>query len=150
MPDEFVFGGEFVWRPTPEYVEPSHLRRFMRANGLASYDVLMARSTTDIAWFTDAVLKYLDIRFAQPYTQVVDLSRGSAWPRWCAGAELNIVNNCLDKYVADPALAARPAVLWEAEAGQAGRLSSPELYRQTNPCANLLRSLALANGAVIG
>jgi acetyl-CoA synthetase len=150
MPDEFVFGGEFVWHPTPEYVEPSHLRRFMRANDLASYDELMARSTTDIAWFTDAVLKYLDIRFARPYTQVIDLSRGSAWPRWCVGAELNIVTNCLDKYVADPALAARPAVLWEAEEGPAGSLSYAELYRQTNQCANLLRSLGLGKGDVIG
>src|SRR5712691_3628110 len=148
MPDEFVFGGEFVWHPTPEYVEPSHLRRFMRANGLASYDELMARSITDIAWFTDAVLKYLDIRFARPYTQVLDLSRGSAWPRWCVGAELNIVTNCLDKYAADPALAARLAVLWEAEEGPAGGLSYAELYRQTNQCANLLRSLGLGKGDV--
>jgi acetyl-CoA synthetase len=150
MPEGFDFGGEFVWQPTPEYVEPSHLRRFMRANGLAGFDELMARSTSDIAWFTDAVLKYLDIRFSRPYTQVVDLSRGPAWPRWCVGAELNITTNCLDKYLAEPALASRPAILWEAENGPAGSLSYAELYRQTNQCANLLRSLGLGKGDAIG
>lgn len=150
MPDDFNFGGEFVWLPTPEYVEPSHLRRFMRANGLASYADLMTRSTTDIAWFTDAVLKYLDIRFTKPYSQVVDLSRGSAWPRWCVGGELNIVTNCLDKYQSDPALAARPAILWESEEGQTGSLTYSELYRQTSQCANLLRALGLGKGDVVG
>lgn len=150
MPEDFAFGGEFVWQPTPEYVEPSHVRRFMRQNDLASYEDLMSRSTSDIAWFTAAVLKYLDIRFSRPYTQVVDLSRGFAWPRWCVGGELNIVTNCLDKYQADPAVAARPAILWEAEEGQSGSLSYSDLYRQTNQCANLLRSLGLGKGDVIG
>ena len=102
MPENFDFGGEFVWQPTPEYVAAARVRQFMQANGLASYDELMARSTSDIAWFTNSVLHFLDIRFARPYTQVVDLSRGLAWPRWCIGAELNIVTNCLDKYQDDP------------------------------------------------
>jgi acetyl-CoA synthetase len=150
MSEEFAFGGEFVWRPTPEYVEAAQVRRFMRTHGLASYDALMARSTSDIAWFTEAVLNFLDIRFAQPYTQVVDLSRGPAWPRWCVGATLNIVTNCLDKYQADPALAARPAILWEAEEGSTGSVSYAELYRQTNQCANLLRALGLGKGDTIG
>ncbi len=150
MPDDFDFGGEFVWRPTPEYVEASHLRRFMAANGLESFDQLMARSTADIGWFTDAVLKYLDIRFSRPYTQVVDLKRGAAWPRWCVGGELNITTNCLDKYQADPALAARPAILWEAEEGQAGSLSYAELHRQVGQCTSLLRSLGLGQGDAIG
>src|SRR5258708_31902663 len=150
MPEDSAFGGEFVWHPTPEYTEAAHVRRFMRAHDLANYDELMARSTRDIDWFTGAVLNYLDIRFAQPYTQVVDLSRGPAWPRWCVGAELNIVTNCLAKYQADPALAARAAILWEAEEGAMGSVSYAELYRQSNQCANLLRSLGLGKGDTIG
>jgi acetyl-CoA synthetase len=150
MPDEFAFGGEFVWHPTPEIVAAAQVSRFMRQHGLANYDALMARSTGDIAWFTDAILKFLDIRFARPYRQVVDLSRGPAWPRWCVDGQLNITTNCLDKYQDDPALAARPALLWEAEDGQAGSLSYAELYRQTNQCANLLRALGLGKGDAVG
>src|SRR5438045_8823768 len=106
MPEQFAFGGEFVWQPPPETIEAAQVSRFMHAHDLPNYDALMARSTNDIAWFTEAVLNYLDIRFARPYSQVLDLNRGPAWPRWCVGAELNIVTNCLDKYQADPALAA--------------------------------------------
>src|SRR2546426_239492 len=84
-PDPITFGGEIVWRPSPEYVDRSHTRRFMSIHGIDSFDELLQRSTADVAWFTDAILKYLDIRFQQPYTQVVDLSRGVQWPEWCVG-----------------------------------------------------------------
>jgi len=78
MSKTFEFGGEIVWRPTPDYTENAHLTRFMRQNHIASFDELMRRSTQDVAWFTETVLKYLDIQFYKPYTQVVDLSRGIA------------------------------------------------------------------------
>ncbi len=149
MPDSFDFGGEFAWHPTADSIESSHLHHFMQAYGLASFDELLARSTSDIAWFTDALLKYLDIRFSRPYTQVLDLTRGPAWPRWCVGGQLNITSSCLDKYQGDPAQAGRSAIVWEAESGQAGSVSYAELFRQSNQCANLLRSLGLGKGDVI-
>ena len=33
---EFEFGGEIVWRPTPEYIDGSHLQRFMQQHGVNS------------------------------------------------------------------------------------------------------------------
>ena len=150
MAEPFDFGGEVVWQPTAEYSAPSHLLRFMRQHGVETFDDLLQRSTHDIAWFTGAVLKYLDIRFARPYRQVVDLSRGPAWPEWCAGGELNIVTNCLDKYQADAAQAERAAVIWEGEAGETQRLSYAELFAEVNRCANYLRSLGLGRGDAIG
>src|ERR1051325_3980135 len=94
---EFEFGGEIVWRPTPEWIAQSHLERFRKKHGLVSFDELMRRSTTDIGWFWGAVLKDLKIEFYKPYSQIFDLSRGIPWPRWCVDGELNIVHNCLDK-----------------------------------------------------
>ncbi|HRO24075.1 MAG TPA: acetyl-coenzyme A synthetase N-terminal domain-containing protein, partial [Promineifilum sp.] len=111
MTDKFTFGGEIVWRPTPDTIERSNLTRFMRRHGIGSWDELMARSTGDVAWFTDAVLEFLDVRFRVPYTQVVDLSDGIEWPRWCVGGRMNIVDNCVDKWAADPATRGRPALV---------------------------------------
>ena len=116
------FGGEIVWRPTPEYTERAHLTRFMRLHGIRDYDELMARSTADVAWFTDAVLRYLDVRFRVPYSQVLDLSDGIEWPRWCVGGRLNIVTSCVDKWADDPATHDRPALVWEGEGEQGGRV----------------------------
>ena len=70
--------GEIVWRPTPEGVARSNLRRFMDAHGIASLAELQRRTTGDIAWFWEAVIRDLGIEFHQPYSVIVDLSRGLA------------------------------------------------------------------------
>ncbi len=74
----FDFGGEIVWRPTPELIAQSRLKQFMDEQGLTSFDELWQRSTTDLDWLWNAVLRSLDIQFYTPYSQVVDLSKGSA------------------------------------------------------------------------
>ncbi|MFO7661155.1 MAG: AMP-binding protein [Chloroflexota bacterium] len=124
--------------------------RFMQQHGIASYEELMVRSTADIAWFTDAVLQYLDIRFSVPYTQVVELPDGIQWPRWCVGGRLNIVNNCVHKWAAGPATRDRPALIWEGEEGVTRTLTYGELAAGVNRCANGLRSLGLGKGDAIG
>lgn len=150
MADDFTFGGNFVWHPTPDYVERANLTAFMRRHGLADYEALMQRSTTDIAWFTDAVLKFLNIRFTTPYRQVVDLSRGPMWPQWCVGGRLNIVETCVDAHYDDPKLANRPALVWEGEEGQTRTLTYADLYREVNHCANALRQLGFKKGDALG
>jgi acetyl-CoA synthetase len=147
--EAFEFGGEIVWRPTPEHIANSNLKRFMDRHGIASFDALMQRSTTDIAWFWDAVLKELDIRFDTPYSKIVDLSRGIAWPEWCVGGEMNIVHNCLDKYVGTPT-DDRIAMRWEGEGGQTRTMTYAELRRDVNKAANALRALGLGKGDAIG
>ena len=150
MTDTPSFGGEIVWRPTPDTIDRAHLTRFMRAHGIADYTELMARSTADVAWFTDAVLKYLDIRFRVPYDQVVDLSDGIEWPRWCVGGRLNIADNCVDRWANDPAARDRPAVIWEGEEGTTCTLTYAELAAEVNRCANALRSLGIGLGDAVG
>src|SRR5687767_15670919 len=96
--DQFEFGGEVAWRPTPEYVEHSRLTAFIRKHGLRDYAELMDRSTTDLEWFWRAVFDDLGIEFYEPYRQVLDTSGGIARPQWCTGGRMNIVHNCLDKW----------------------------------------------------
>lgn len=76
MTDQFDFGGEIVWRPTPDYIENANLTRFMRQQGIKDFDELTQRSIQDVAWFTEAVLQFFDIQFYKPYSKVVDLSNG--------------------------------------------------------------------------
>jgi acetyl-CoA synthetase len=142
MGDTFEFGGEVVWRPIPNYVENANLTRFMRQYGIKDFDELMRRSTDDVAWFTDAVLKFLDIQFYEPYSQVVDLSEGIQFPKWCVGGKMNIVHNCMDKYQSS-VTSDRLAVVWEGEEGDTRTLTYRELYEQVNKVANALRSLGL-------
>ncbi|MGH2593971.1 MAG: AMP-binding protein [Anaerolineae bacterium] len=147
--ETFEFGGDIVWRPTPDLIANSNLKRFMNRHGIASFDALMRRSTGDVAWFWDAVLKELDIRFYVPYSRIVDLSRGIAWPEWCVGGEMNIVHNCLDKYAGTPT-DGRIALRWEGEEGTVRTLTYAELRRAVNQAANALHSLGLGKGDAIG
>lgn len=150
MPETFNFGGDIVWRPTPEYVERSHLLRFMRQHNLADFPALMRRSTESVAWFTEAVLNYLSIEFQRPYSSVVDLSKGMAWPKWCVGGQLNIAVNCVDKYHRDEDLAQRPVIIWEGEEGPTRTLTYADLYVEVNRCANALRGFGFGKGDAIG
>ena len=147
--EKFEFGGEIVWRPTPELIAQSHLKRFMERQGIGSLDELMRRSSSDIAWFWEAVLQELDIQFYSPYSRIVDLSRGLPWPHWCVGGEMNVIHNCLDKQ--DGTLAdSHIAIRWEGEEGAVRTLTCAELRREVNRAANALRSLGLGKGDAIG
>jgi acetyl-CoA synthetase len=143
-------GGEIVWRPTAVDIERSHLKRFMEQYHLPSFAALMEQSTQDVAWFTDAILRYLEIEFQRPYSQVVDLSKGIERPVWCVDGQLNIVHNCLLKWAADPATQGNAAVIYEGEEGQSSRLTYGELALEVQRCANALRRLGLGKGDAIG
>lgn len=150
MSNTFDFGGEIVWRPSWDDIEGSNLQAFMKEHDIASFDDLMRRSTEDVAWFTDAVLTFLDIRFDTPYTQVMDLEKGMQFPRWCVGGEMNIVTNCVDKWAADPRQRERDAVTWEGEEGTVRSFTYGELAAEVNRCANALRTLGFGKGDAIG
>ena len=146
---EFQFGGEFVWHPSPELATQSNLQRFIEKHELGSYDELMRRSTTDIAWFWDTVLSDLDIQFYKPYSRVVDLSEGKPWARWCVDGEMNIVHNMLDKY-AGTEVDNRLAIKSETEDETTRTLTYKTLRVQTNEMVAALRSLGLGKGDAIG
>ncbi|MEN8172064.1 MAG: AMP-binding protein [Chloroflexota bacterium] len=149
MAQSFEFGGKIVWEPSPDYLENAHLTHFMRQHNIADFDQLMQRSTADVPWFTEALLQYLNIEFYEPYTQVLDLSRGIQWPDWCVGGVMNITHNCLDKYIGTPTEHCR-AFIWEAEDGAVGSLTYRQLYQQVNQAANALRGLGLGAGDAVG
>ncbi|MBW8011017.1 MAG: AMP-binding protein [Chloroflexi bacterium] len=121
----------------------------MRQHNIADFTELMQRSTEDVAWFTEAVLKFLDIQFQQPYSKVVDLSKGIMWPQWCVDGKMNIAHNCVDKYIGTQT-ENQPALIWEGEEGQTVTMTYAELYRQVNQTANALRNLGLGKGDAIG
>jgi acetyl-CoA synthetase len=146
---KFEFSGEFVWHPTPELIAQSNLQHFIDKHGLRSYDELMRRSTADIPWFWDTVLRDLDIQFYKPYSAIVDLSDGKPWPRWCVGGEMNIVHNMLDNYTGTK-IDNRVAIKSEVEDGTARTLTYKELREEVNRMAATLRSLGLGRRDAIG
>ena len=145
MSDQFTFGADIAWRPTPEYRSGSRLAAFMARHGLGSYPELLRRSTGDLTWFWEAVFEDLGVEFYTPYSQVLDTSRGMAWTRWCVGARLNIVHNCLDKWIGTP-VEHKLALRWEDERGATREMTYGDLYTEVNRCANAFMALGVGPG----
>jgi acetyl-CoA synthetase len=143
-----VLVSEVVWTPSPEYVERANVTRFMRAHGIGTYDDLIARSTDDIEWFWDAVVRDLDIRFFEPYRRVVDRSHGSEWATWFTDAKVNLAHQCVDVWAERTPGAV--AVIWEAEDGEVRRVTYAELRAMTDRLANGLLSLGVGPRDTVG
>jgi acetyl-CoA synthetase len=148
-PDSFPFAQPVVWQPTQAVVDASNLRRFLDAHGLDSLDELQRRSAADPGWFWDAVLTDLGIEFYRPYDRILDLERGPEWPVWCVGGEMNVVHNCLEKWLATPTADAC-AVRFEAEDGHTSTLSYRELNEGVCRVAAGLASRGIGKGDAVG
>ena len=48
---------QIVWKPTKDYVDKANITRFMKKYNIKNYKELIKKSTEDIEWFWDAVVK---------------------------------------------------------------------------------------------
>jgi len=146
----FPFGQDIAWQPAPADVERSNLAAFWRAQGLSSYAELQSWALADVGRFWDAALRDLGVEFQTPYSRIIDTSAGGIQrPAWCVGGEMNVVHNCLDKWL-DSSAADRDAVRYESEEGDARVLTYRELHDQVAACAAGLRARGIGRGDVVG
>ncbi len=135
---------EFAWFPTPEIVARSQLTKFLHATFSRDFAELHRRSIRDVPWFTDQVLRFLNIKFDEPYTSVLDLSRGVEWPQWCVNGKLNITESCLNHD------ASRTAVIWEGESGAVRKVTFGELREQVEHVSAGLKAVGIGKGDTVG
>ncbi len=127
----------------------SNVARLLARHGIADEASLHARALADVAWFWQAVFEDMDIQFYQPYRQLLDLSAGNEFPRWCVDGVMNIVHNCLDKWQDTP-VRNRAALRFEGEEGRHATYTYADLHQEVCRCANALRSLGLGQGDAVG
>lgn len=116
----------------------------------ASIEALAARADADPGWFWSAVMEDLDIQFERPYSNILDVTEGVEFPRWCVDGRMNIIHNLLDKWQHSPASKNRTALIQESEDGSQSVLTYGELNEEVCRCANGLRALGLGKGDAIG
>ncbi len=140
---------EVVWRPTPEVMKSCRLAKFMASAGIADYAELVRRGDADPAWLWDAVIHDRKLKFTKPYSRVLDLSNGTAWPQWCIGGETNVCLNAIDRHLAG-GLADNTAIIWLGEGGETRSLTYRALSREVNRLAASLAALGFGRGDRIG
>ncbi len=140
----------FDWTPTPELIAGSVLTAFLRQVGEESFESLGRRADADPAWLMEQVFEFCDFRFFKPYTQMLDVSRGQPWARWCVGGTTNIVLNCIDRHHGTPAWQ-RPFLVWEGENPDEQRtLTYAEFDAEVCRLGNALKQLGVGKGDVVG
>jgi len=139
---------DIIWTPSKDVVRDANVTRFMKKHGLKTYEELHAWSVADISRFWDAAMKDLGVEWSQPYSKVVDASKGIQWAKWFVGGKLNIVHNCIDRRAKSQPDAL--AVIWEGEDGAQRKVTYAELNRDVCRLANALKSLGLKKGDTAG
>ncbi|MDW8058599.1 MAG: AMP-binding protein [Thermomicrobium sp.] len=124
----------------------SRLYRFLRTLGCAGLAELRERSAADPAWYWNAVVQDLGLRWQRPPTTVLDLSRGLLWARFFPDALYNYVADLLTRWGTSD----RPALLWEGEDGSTLQLSYRDVATLVPRIARGLAELGLAPGDRVG
>jgi acetyl-CoA synthetase len=137
----------YVWHPDEDYLQNSNVARLMRRLDVSDADELRAASVADVAAFWQVVVDDLEIPFHTPYSKILDLTRGVAWPEWFVGGGLNAVDACLGKWVARTPDAV--AVTHEAEDGAIRTLTYAELDDQVARLRRGLRSHGIGRGDAV-
>ena len=137
-----------AWRPSPAYLERSRLARFMRTAGCADLEALQARAVADPAWFWEAAVADIGVRFDPEPGTILDTTRGIEWARWFSGAGFNYVRMAVD----EPA-AARPdemALVWEGEDGEVRHFTRGQLRWAVDRAARAMAGLGVERGDRVG
>ena len=92
---------EIAWTPDEERARKANTSRFMKQHGIADYDELVRRSTSDPEWFWPAVVEFIGLPFDRPWLAVRDTSRGHPWATWFIGAAFNLSKACVDRWAAE-------------------------------------------------
>jgi acetyl-CoA synthetase len=134
-----------IWYPPESLVENSNVKRFMVKHGFKSYKDLVQKSVEDVDWFWSKAEEELGVEWFQPYTKVLDTSRGVQWAKWFINGRMNVAHNALDKHAASEAKD-WVAFIWAGEDGSIERYTYSELYREANRLANELEGLGVGVG----
>jgi acetyl-CoA synthetase len=131
-----------IWQPPRDFIESTNVWRFMRRLGFADREAFLLFSRENAERFWDEMMREMRVEWFEPYTRVLDDSRGPEWCQWFLGGRLNIAHNCVDRWADSD----RIACIWEAENGATRRISFHALRAEANRVANGLTALGLHPG----
>jgi acetyl-CoA synthetase len=141
--------GDFVWFPDAAMKQNANWTAFLRFAGLPRYENLLAHADADPAWFWETLIRFLDFRFIKPWTQVLDLSDGLPFAKWCLDATTNLTLSALDRNI-EAGRGDKTFLIWQGEDGAERQWTYADLLRETDRVVAALRALGVGQGDVVG
>lgn len=135
-----------IWQPTPDYIESAQVTALIERLGVRDFEALCDLSLDDPETYWREIVDFCGIQWSRDYERYCDLPRGTPFPRWFVGGELNWVDTILD----NRDVAGRPAIVAEREDGSARSVTYRELADEVRSLAAGLLRLGLKRGDRIG
>ena len=92
-----IFAGEsvpIIWKPCSNTIKHSNIKKSLDKLNLKDYDEFFRWASNNRAGYWQHAAENLGIKFSTPYSEVLDLQKGTENPTWFKGASLNIVESC--------------------------------------------------------
>src|ERR1043165_4745590 len=121
----------------------------MRRLGVDRYQDLHRISIEERERFWPAVIEDLGLEFSEPWSEVVDTSRGPEWAKWFVGGKLNVAWTCVHRWAAGE-LAEEEAAVWQPEDGPRVALTWHELSDAVYRLAEGLAAIGIGAGDAVG
>ncbi|MGY6250670.1 AMP-binding protein [Bosea thiooxidans] len=135
-----------IWQPTADYIDRAQVTALSKRLGATDSDALYDLSLAEPERYWREVTSFCNIRWSRDYDRYCDLSRGTPFPAWFGGGELNWVDTILD----NPEWAARTAIIAEREDGSVRAVTYRELKEEVRGLAAGLLRLGLKRGDRVG
>ena len=125
------------------YPPPASVVNGAHVSGMAAYDKLVAEADTDHEGYWGRLAREF-VSWKKPFTKVLNDSNAPFF-KWFEDGTLNVSYNCLDRNV-ERGLGDKTAIIFEADGGEATRITYSELLARVGQTANALRSLGVRKG----
>jgi len=125
------------------YAPPADLASSAHVAGMAAYDKLVREAETDYEGFWARLAREF-VTWKTPFTKVLDDSNAPFF-KWFEDGTLNVSYNCLDRQV-ERGLGDKTAIIFEADGGEATKVSYSQLLERTCKMANALKAQGVKKG----
>ncbi len=133
-----------MWQPSEDFIKSTNLYKSMSAFGFKKYEDFYKWSVNEREKFWENTVKNLKIKFAAPYSSVLDATDVKN-PIWLKDARMNIIDSCLQAPDDQTAI-----LLGKENKEEIEKISYKELARLINRISNSLIDQGLVQGDVIG
>ncbi|MCB0484593.1 MAG: AMP-binding protein [Flavobacteriaceae bacterium] len=131
------------WEPDSNILQQSNIYKMMQKHRFNTYHEFWQWSVNNKESFWQETVANLDIQLQQPFSTILDISKGIENPQWLKDAKLNIVDSCFQR--SDDKI----AVVYQEEGGNLKNVTQLQLEKLVNKIANGLRSIGVNTGDTI-
>ena len=138
---------DFEFIPTEKQIRESNIYRFMQKHHISSLDELSQKAKENLEWFWKSVGEDVGIVWDNPYSKILDTSKGVEWSKWFVGGKTNIYKSSVEKFVNTSPQ--KMAYQFVSEDGCTSSISYSELDVKVSKLANGLKSMGVKKGDVL-